>query len=161
MSTLQELDQELREAEQEVAASGGEITPRYEQAALALLAKVDRFALYCADQEGRAAALRAFAAKIIQKAKAAENARQRLLDYADTVMGDRDSLDGEHVSLVRRKNPGSVRVTDEDALRLSLPECVSTTYVTTVDKKAVGKAIREGREVHGAVLVPSHRIEIK
>lgn len=163
--TLLDLAREMREVEAALIEAGGELTPelepRYEAACTALVAKVDRFAEYLRVLEGQAEGLKAFEAEVARKRRVMENHRARLLNFADMALGTKDSLEGEHCAIRRRRNPGSVAVTDPHAVAAALPEVVTREVTLKVDKKALGARLRAGESVPGANLVESYRIEVK
>ncbi len=110
---------------------------------------IHRFLVHCETQAGMAAA----EIKRLQERKARfERAAEHLERYTVSVMEQRglQRLEGETCTLSLRKAPDSVRIVDESVIPA---EFVTVKTVTQPDKRAIGKAIKGGREVPGADLM--------
>jgi hypothetical protein len=99
---------------------------------------------------------------LMAKAKTVRAGRERLLERAKLAMGDAQEITGETYRICRRKNPASVVITDEAALKESCPEAVREKVETVIDKKAVKAALERNPDaVRGAMLTQGERVEIK
>lgn len=67
------------------------------------------------------------------------------------------SRDGLFTAVIKR-NPPKVRITDEKALPV---DYIEEEIVSHVKKKEIAKALKEGKSIPGAELIPSNRIEFK
>jgi hypothetical protein len=164
--SLLDLSSERRTLEELLERSGGDLTDPAVSAAwdancVALIQKVDGYAVLALDWDAHADHLEAMAKQLVAKAKAIRAGRERLLDRAALAMGEAQELAGETYRIVRRKNPVSVVVTDEAALKESCPEAVREKVETVIDKKAVKAALERGSAVRGAMLVQGERIEVR
>lgn len=182
--SLQSLAARIAELEDVTLAAGGEVPPGSELEAAwievqnALEVKVDNYAEYTISLESRADGLEAAARKVLARAKAMRNLRERLLGNADRVMAERTELVGDCFSLKRKLNPPRVEVIDDWRVRLSCPEAVKRTplengtyevaetpqgnvvYALSIDKNALKDCLKRGQHIDGAMLVQGHRIEV-
>lgn len=76
---------------------------------------------------------------------------ERLKDYAVRVMSEQNltRLEGDTVTFSLRQNPPAVEITDEAAVPAVYKTVVQT---VKVDKRAIGKELKAGRDVPGADL---------
>jgi hypothetical protein len=164
--SLLDLTSERRTLEEILERSGGDlsdpaIAAAWDANCLALVEKVDAYAVLALDWAARADHLDEMAKQLKAKAAAIRAGRERLLERAALAMGEAQELAGETYRIVRRKNPASVVVTDEAALKESCPEAVREKVETVIDKKAVKAALERGSAVRGAMLVQGERIEVR
>jgi hypothetical protein len=152
----------LREAGGEIAL-GSELEDRWNRNADALVQKVDSYAFLLQRWEAEAERARAMAKALSAHARALEAARERMLDRAQLAMGpERTELRGGAFRLVRRLNPPSVRVLDEEALRESCPEAFTEVPASwKLDRAKAAAALKASPDgVRGAILTRSERIDI-
>jgi len=189
MSSLVNIVAELATIEQEVAANHGELPQgsdlerRWESAQGALMTKVDAYAEYIMSLQARAEKLREAAKGVIARAAAMDSLAERLRRNAERVMGDAGQLEGETFKLVRRHNPPAVVIDEGQEWRIKIhhPDLVaygeplaqgtfqivldehggSSVVPIRIDKKAVLKALKEGRQIDGARLSQGTRVEIR
>ena len=180
-ATLRDLTYELDLLGEDIESNGGEVPPgsdleaRWNELCGALVAKVDSFAEYAQVLESEADRLDAASKALKAKSQARKNHRERMLAYAGYCLGARSELKGELWALKVRKNPPSVRVTDEDAVAETCPTCLVRTpladrhevidgkvYLVKIDKAALKDDMRSGRGEHirGAEIVQSSRVVI-
>lgn len=181
--TLQDLVAALDVIGADIEAAGGEFVPgssleaAWNEAAGALVAKVDGFAVYTLELEGRADALEDGAKRLKAKAQAVRAHRERLLEYAGRCIGpDRKELAGDVWKIARVKNPPRVTVLDEQAMFETCPKAIKRTkldgryemaedglYELSIDLNALKAELRGSKSEHirGAVIEQGERIEVK
>ncbi len=179
MTSLQTLAGQVAETEAILFDRGGEVPEgsdldmRVKDDFKALAVKTDNMAEYAISLESRADGLEEAAKKVLARAKAMRNHKQRLLDYVSHVMGDKQELVGECFSFKRRKTPPRVEFIDEDAVHDSCPEGIDLkpldgriqikdgqAYIEVINKNALRDALKTGQHVHGAMLVQGTRLDI-
>ncbi len=165
--SLLDLTSERRTLEELLERSGGDLSDPAVMAAWdancsSLVEKVDAYAVLAMDWEARADHLDTMAKQLKAKADAIRAGRERLLERAKLAMGEARTLDGETYRLVRRANPESVVVLDEEALFESCPEAFTEVSASwKLDKKKAKEALKRCPEgVRGATLVQGERLEI-
>jgi len=189
MSSLVNIAAEIAALEAEIVSLGGELPPgsdmelRWDAAQSALMHKVDSYAEYIMSLEARAERLREAAKTVVARAAAMESLAERLRRNAERVMGDGSQLDGEAFRLVKRHNPPAVVIDEGQEWRIKIhhPDLVaygeplaagtyqivldenggSSVVPIRIDKKAVLKALKEGRQIDGARITQGTRIEIR
>ena len=120
--SLLDLTAERRVLEELLERSGGDLSDpsvalAWDANCLALVQKVDAYAVLAMDWKAKADHLDDMADQLKAKANAIRAGRERLLERAKLAMGEAQELQGETYRIVRRKNPASVVVTDEAALK--------------------------------------------
>lgn len=112
--------------------------------------------------DATAAAIKAAEQEMSARRKAIENRAQRLREYALACMeiADVSSINCPHFEISVRSNPASVEIFE--------PELVPAEYMRqpeppppSVDKVAIKDAIKSGKNVPGAKLVQTKRLQIK
>lgn len=141
-----------------------EPTPEMETAIAAALEqhlrKVDSFAQFLNHLENQAD----FAAEEIKRLTARKRRlelhRERLSNYALQIMDERgwQSLEGETADIKIRQNPPAVLILDETAIPA---EFVTVKQQFAIDKNGIKARIKAGKEVPGAVLTQSRKVEVK
>jgi hypothetical protein len=113
--------------------------------------KVDAVAGYLAQCEAQQAAAKAEIERLRQRQALWETREERVRKYTQDVMEryELKKLEGHTATFMLRAAPPSVVITDEAAVP---DEFKRTTVSITVDKRAIKKAIDEGRDVDGADL---------
>lgn len=113
--------------------------------------KVDSVAGYLAQCAAQQLAAKAEIDRLRERMNAWESRESRVREYVQRVMeqfGER-KLEGRTATFMLRAVPASVVITDE----AEIPEEFKRSTVTiSVDKKAIKKAIDEGRDIPGADL---------
>lgn len=121
--------------------------------------KIENIALYIKELNAEAEAIKAEAAKLTKRAKAAENKAERLKNYLSVNLlsnGERNFTTARCKIGFRSSN--AVTITDEAAI----PKKYITKKITTApDKKAIKEALEAGRTVKGAALEAHENIQIK
>ncbi len=142
-----------------------EISQRNEAAANALAPYVggppqkrDRVALFMRRLESEAEYRRGEAKRLEASAKKMERLAEQMKFGIKTFMQMNDIVkaEGEVYTFALRKNPPSCKIVREEDLP---PEFVE--YKPTPNKQKILIALKEGKEVPGAVMVQSDRLEVK
>lgn len=113
--------------------------------------KVDAVAGYLAQCEGQQLAAKAEIERLKDRMSVWENREERVRKYVQNVMeriGEK-KLEGRTATFMLRAVPASVVITEEKDVP---EEFKRTTVSVAIDKKAIKKAIDEGRDVPGADL---------
>lgn len=106
------------------------------------------------------AGIKAEAKRLADRAKAQENLANKLkerLQYAMELLG-RDKIKTELFTVSLQDNPGKVDIWDLDKIPA---EYKRTTILIEPDKKAIGDAIKSGKEVDGAILQTGQSLRIR
>ncbi len=104
--------------------------------------------------------MKAESKRLADRAKAQENAAKALkerLHFAMEVLG-KDKIKTELFTVSLQDNPGKVDIHDLDKIPA---EFKRTTITVEPDKKAIGDALKSGKEVDGAVLMTSKSLRIR
>lgn len=121
--------------------------------------KIENIALYIKELNAEAEAIKAEAAKLTKRAKAAENKAERLKNYLSVNLlsnGERNFTTARCKIGFRSSN--AVTITDEAAI----PKKYITKKITTApDKKAIKEALEAGKAIKGATLETHENIQIK
>lgn len=121
--------------------------------------KIENIALYIKELNAEAEAIKAEAAKLTKRAKAAENKAERLKNYLSVNLlsnGERNFTTARCKIGFRSSN--AVTITDEAAI----PKKYITKKITTApDKKAIKEALEAGKAIKGATLEAHENIQIK
>lgn len=146
-------------------AETGEILDfdRLEQLQMARDQKLEGVALYIKDLAAEAAAIKAEEAALAERRKAKENKAARLKEYLTNALGGQ-SFETARVRLSFRSSV-AVEISDEATLldwleKHSKENCINY-KAPEIRKGEVGKLLKEGEEVPGAVLAERQNIQIK
>lgn len=160
---LYDISAEIRAVFEHIAEQEGEFTAE-DEAALdelcpALEDKIARYLEIAAEDEAYADALKAEADRIMRRAQVKQNAARRLRGRVRDALltSGIDKVDAGTFRVSLRKPRESVEVVDTEALPADF-----TKTTTTADKRAIGEALKAGREVPGARLVQGeHGITVR
>lgn len=164
--SLYQIDQELQALMETIDPETGEWTgdpEAWERLNLERERKLENTALYIKDLRAEAAAIKGEIETFQRRLKTLQNKEAWLLENL------RRSLDGQNFETTRcqlrfKKNPESVRLTDEDeAMRWAIeyaPDCLryKPSTLSLSDLKA---EIKKGAVIPGAELVRETRLEVK
>lgn len=117
-------------------------------------------ARYIANLEHEAQGVKEAAKRLQLRAKATENKIEKLREYLLTEMRlvDKKTIKSDEIMLTLKNNPAKVVITDEDSIPTEFKSVVTE---IKVDKHKIADTIKSGKEVQGAVLTASQRLEIK
>jgi Gp157 protein len=159
--TLGQLSEEWLDLLGQIADAEGEITPEAERSMTALTDllgdKVDSIGHVLKSLELQAIAAKERANYHNAQAKARENARDRLKGYLATVLvklGTKKLAGAEFTAYLR--DTDSVYISDQNKLP---EECWR--IVREIDKKGIGAALKDGKEIPGAVLVSTRSAYVR
>lgn len=124
--------------------------------------KATNVAMFCRNLEASADAIKQAEAQMAARRKAIENRAARIRDYLKANM-ERTGITeiaSPHLKLAIRKNPPAVHV---EALELVPMEFFKPALPPppSLDKKAVGDALKAGKDVPGCRLEQGTRLDIK
>lgn len=162
MATLYEINNAILEC---CDMETGEILDfeRLEQLQLEKEQKLEGVALYIKNTEAEAAALKAEEAALAERRKAKENKVKRLKEYLTNALNG-EKFETARVRLSFRSSTG-VEISDEFALLTWLEnnkqdQCIKY-KLPEISKSEVGKLLKAGQEVPGAVLVERSNLQMK
>lgn len=160
--SLYEIDQALLEC---IDTDTGEILDfeRLDELQLAREAKLENMGLYIKNLLAEASAIREEEKALAERRKAKENRAESLKAYLSRV------LDGSNFETARVKmsfrSSQSVNIEDEQSvihwLESNNLEEALTYSLPKISKTAVGKLLKEGTEIQGAVLQDNNNLQIK
>jgi hypothetical protein len=124
--------------------------------------KAQNVAFFCRNLEASAAAIKEAEAQMAARRKAVENRAARVKDYllASMMVAGVQKIECPHFRLAVRENPAAVEVYEPGLIPAEfmtvppIPDAVP-------DKKAIGAALKAGKEVGGCKLTKGVRLEIK
>lgn len=164
MANLLELIREAAEIELRLMESGGEITDEImndlEMHELNLRQKVDAYGAVLSQLDAREAHAVAKMREWGEVVNACDRARENLksrLGLALEAMASNELI-GHEYKVARQKNPPKVKVTDETKIPGSY---LITKTETSIDKRSMLEAMKQGQAVPGAELEQTTRIVIK
>lgn len=124
--------------------------------------KATNVAMFVRNLEASAEAIKNAEGQMAARRKAIENRSARIREYLKQQM-ERcgiQKIDGPHFRLAVRENPPSVIVEDEKAIPQEFMR-TPPPPASVPDKKAIGEAIKGGKDVPGARVERATRLEIK
>lgn len=157
MSNLYELSESLARINDELEATGGELTLDLErlldECTLAFKDKACGIGVWMLNIDGKVEALDKELARLVKRKVAAENLKARLKEYVKTSMerAEIQKLDFPSFTLALQRNPPSCEIWNEKAIPAKFITIVPETK--QVDKKAVLDALKRGEDVEGAILI--------
>lgn len=157
MSNLYEISNELARINDELEATGGEITTEIEalldSCNLEFKDKCLNIGNWLLNIDGKVEALDKEIVRLVNRKNAAENLKSRLKEYVKTSMerAEINKLDFPSFTLAVQKNPASCEIWDEKRIPARFITIVPEQKV--VNKKAVLEAMKKGEEIEGATLV--------
>ena len=128
-----------------------------------LTVKAQNVAAYCLNLEAESHAIESVAASLAGKAKAVQNRSESLKSYLKAQMlrtgiTEIKANDGSF-SVKIRNNPASVEILEPGQIACEYHRIIPEKWEP--DKVALKKALQEGKEVAGARLVQTTRLELK
>lgn len=156
---LYEIIPALKKLEDLQESSQEDLTEYLDGVQLQLNDKVNGIVRFQKNMEANASAIDIEIARLSKLKSIYENTASRLKDYMGYELQKNgiEKLETEIAKLSFRKSE-SLKVTDE---KLIPSEFVQIKEYKTVDKLAVKKAIKEGRQIDGAVLIENKNLQIK
>jgi len=124
--------------------------------------KAQNVAYFARNLEATAAAIKQAEAEMAARRKSLENRAEGLRQYIFTSMkvAGIQQIECPHFRLSIKNNPGSVDIYEPDLVPAEFM-VQPDTPPPAANKKAIGEAIKAGREVPGARLTKGQRLEIK
>ena len=160
--TLYEIDQAILDC---LDAETGEILDfeQLEQLQVERDQKIEGVALYIKSLNAAAAAIKAEEAALAERRKAKEAKASRLKEYLDKALGGQ-AFETTRVQLSFRRST-KVEISDQLALlewlEINNKENCLTYKMPDISKAEVGKLLKAGEEVPGAVLTESRNLQMK
>lgn len=154
MATLYEINQEILNC---VDMETGEIIDmdKLGELQLAFDVKVENIALWIKNLLSDAEAIKAEKLKLAERQKACENKAKSLKEYLNTYL-DGQKFKTPRVSISYRKSD-AVEVTDITKVKAEYLKPVEP----EVDKTKIKKALKEGAELEGVILVQNQNMQIR
>lgn len=156
MATLYELNSLIANFEFEVDEETGEIlnADKLDEIQLERETKLENIALWIKNLDSDAEAYKREKDSFAQKEKAAKNKVESLKGYLNFALAG-EKFKTDRVSISYRKSESVEVAHGFDDARFLIPQ------EPKIDKMAIKKAIKEGEEVKGAILLEKQNIQIK
>lgn len=144
--------------------SNGEITPHIEtmleELETNLISKADSYGFVIRKLESEAEFYNYRATKLSEIASYMQGTATRMKERAKRAMLQMgvNKIEGEETTITLAKGQGKVEIVDSQLLP---PDCVSTMLNIKPDKEKIGRLLRDGVNVPGAVLDDSWTLRIK
>ena len=119
--------------------------------------KIDNTVCYLKNTEAMIAALKSEEKKLSERRKALESKADRIKSFLSYFLDIGKKLETVHFKISWRKST-SVKIENEELIDVKY---IKEKVTTSVDKKAIGEALKAGEIVSGAELEEKHNLQIK